>query len=117
MAGREYAGWVHYDPTSGSNGPPVGGRRRLIREEVLASRVSSHVRPRDPGGGTVPTVSPRRMTIDDVSHTVELSGGGGGGGGGGGLSWSPPAFRQCGLWKLLDWSVLMMMLEYRRWAQ
>ena len=30
------------------------------------------------------------MTIDDVSHTVELSGGGGG------LSWSPPGFRQCG---------------------
>ena len=25
----------------------------------------------------MPTVSPRRMTIDDVSHTVELSGGGG----------------------------------------
>ena len=29
------------------------------------------------GGGTVPTVSPRRMTTDDVSHTMELSGGGG----------------------------------------
>ena len=78
MAGREDAGWVYYDPTSGGNGPPVGGKRRLIREEGLASRVSSHVRPRDPGGGTVPTVSPRRMTIDDVSHTMELSGGGGG---------------------------------------
>ena len=32
-------------------------KRRLIREEGLASRVSSHVRPRDPGGGTVQTVS------------------------------------------------------------
>ena len=30
------------------------------------------------------------MTIDDVSHAMELSGGGGG------LSWSPPGFRQCG---------------------
>ena len=49
MAGREDAGWVYYDPTSGGNGPPAG-------------------------------VSPRRMTIDDVSHTMELSGGGGGGG-------------------------------------
>ena len=77
MAGREDAGWVYYDPTSGSNGSPAGGKRRLIREEGLASRVSSHVRPRDPGGGTVPNVSPRRMTIDDVSHTVALSGGGG----------------------------------------
>ena len=70
---------VYYDPTSAGNGPPAGGKRRLIREEGLASRVSSHVRPRDPGGGTVPTVSPRRMTIDDVSHVMELSGGGGGG--------------------------------------
>ena len=78
MAGREDAGWVYYDPTSGSNGLPAGGKRRLIREEGLASRVSSHVRPRDPGGGTVPTVSPRRMTMDDVSQTVELSEGGGG---------------------------------------
>ena len=75
--GREDAWWVYYDPTSGGNGPSAGGKRRLIREEGLASRVSSHVRPRDPGGGTVPTVSPRRMTIDDVSHTMELSGGGG----------------------------------------
>ena len=40
---------------------------------------------RDPGGGTVPTVSPRRMTIDEVSHVMELSGGGGGGGSAGPL--------------------------------
>ena len=54
-------------------------QQRLIREEGLASQASSHVRPRDPRGGTVPTVSPRRMTIDDVSHTMELTRGGGGG--------------------------------------
>ena len=51
MAGREDVGWVYYDPALGGNGPPAGGKRRLIREERLASRVSSHVRPRDPGGG------------------------------------------------------------------
>ena len=90
---------------------PVGGKRRLIREGgEFASRVSGHVRPRDPGGGTVSTVSPRRMIIDDVSQAVEQSGGGG-------LSWFPPGFRQCGpkrLWlrTLLDGSVLMMMLDY-----
>ena len=88
---RRHPGWVYYDPTSGGDGPSAGRKRRLIREEGFASRVSSHVRPQDSGGGggggTVMTVSPRRMTIDDVSHTMELSGGGGGG-----LSWSPPGF-------------------------
>ena len=56
----------------------MGGKRRLIRGEGFASRVRGHVRPRDPGGGTVPIVPPRRMTSDDVSDTPELSGGGGG---------------------------------------
>ena len=36
-------------------------------------------------GETVLTVSPPRMTIDDVSHAMELSGGGGGGGSAGPL--------------------------------
>ena len=43
----------------------------------FASRVSGHIRPWDPGGGTVSTVSPRRMTIDDFCQAVEQSGGGG----------------------------------------
>ena len=55
------------------------GKRQLIREGGSASRVSDHARPRDPGGGTVPTVSPRRTIIDDVSQAVGQSGGGGGG--------------------------------------
>ena len=56
----EDAGRGYYDTASGDNGPPVGGQRWLIREGgggVLASWVSGHVRPRDPGGGTVLTVS------------------------------------------------------------
>ena len=57
------------------DGPPADGKRRLIREGGSASRVSNHARPRDPGGGTVPTVSPRRTIIDDVSQAVEQSGG------------------------------------------
>ena len=83
MADGKDTGWVYYDPTSGGNGPPAGGKQRPTRGGGgggLVSRVSGHVRPRDPGGGTVPTVSPRRMTIDEVSHVMELSGGGGGGG-------------------------------------
>ena len=124
MADGEDAGRGYYDTSAGDHGPPAGGKRRLIREGggggggVPASRVSGHVRPRDPGGGTVSTVFPRRMTFDDVFQAVEHCGGGGGG-----LSWFPPGFRQCEpkrLWlgTLLDGSVLMMMLKYdREWAQ
>ena len=65
-------------------------RRRMNRGEGFASRVSGNVRPKDPGGGAMPIVAPRRMTNNDVSNTPELSGGGGGG-----LSWSPPEFRWC----------------------
>ena len=61
----------------------------------FASRVSGHVRPRDPG----------RMTIDDVSQAVEKSGGD--------LSWFPPGFRQCGP-KRLWLRTLLMMLDYDR---
>ena len=32
MANREDAWWIYYDPTSGGNGPPAGGKRWLIRE-------------------------------------------------------------------------------------
>ena len=86
MADGEDAGRVYYYTTADDNGPPAGGKRRLIREGGggFASRVSGHVRPRDPGGGTVSTVSPRRMTIDDVSQAVEQSGRD--------LSWFPRGF-------------------------
>ena len=60
MAGGENSGRIYYDPTPGGDGPQVGGKRRLIREEGFTSRVSDHVRP---------IVPPRRMnctpTTDD----------------------------------------------------
>ena len=74
MANREDAGRICNDTTAGDNGPPAGGKRRLIREGGSASRVSIHARPRDPGGGTVSTVSPRRTIFDDVYLAVEQSG-------------------------------------------
>ena len=80
MADGEDARGFYYDTSAGDNGPPAGGKRRLIREGGGGggsdSRVRDHVRPRDPGGGAVSTVSPQQMTIDDVFHTVEQSGGG-----------------------------------------
>ena len=70
------AGGFHYDTSAGDNGPPAGGKRRLIREGGPTSRVRDHVRPLDPGGGAVSTISPQRMLTDDVFQTVEQSGGG-----------------------------------------
>ena len=78
MADGKDAGRICDDTTVGDDGPPADGKRRLIREGGSASRVSDHARPRDPGGGTVPTVFPRRTIIDDISQAVEQSGGGGG---------------------------------------
>ena len=92
--GQKNVGWICDDTTTSDDRPPAGGKRRLIREGGSASRVSDHARPRDPGGGTVSTVSPRRTIIDDVSQAVEQSGGGGD------LSWFPPGVRQCGLKRL-----------------
>ena len=74
MADGKDAGWICDDTTASDNGPPAGGKRRLIREGGSASRVSIHARPWDPGGGTVSTVSPRRTIFDDVSLAVEQSG-------------------------------------------
>ena len=75
MADRKDAGRICDDTTAGDNGPSAGGKRRLIREGGSTSRVSIHARPRDPGGGTVSTVPPRRTILDDVSLAAEHSGG------------------------------------------
>ena len=80
----------------------------------FASRVSGHVRPRDPGGGTVSAVSPRRMIIDDVSQAVEQSGGGGGTSVGSLRGFDSVDRKRLWLRTLLDGSVLMMMLDYDR---
>ena len=76
MAGGEDAHrWVYNDTAASDNGSPAGGKTATEPRGGLTSRVRNHVRPRDPGA--VSTVSPHRMTIDDVVQTVEQSGGGG----------------------------------------
>ena len=114
MADRKDAGRICDDTTARDNGPPAGGKRRLIREGGSASRVSIHARPWDPGGGTVSTVPPRRTILDDVSLAAEQSGGGGGD-----LHWfllDIRQYRRKRLWlrTLVDGSVLMMLLDYTR---
>ena len=54
------------------------GKRRLIRGEGFATRISSNVRPQDPGGGAPTLAAPRRMMDIDVTNAPELSEGGGG---------------------------------------
>ena len=73
MVDRKDAGRICDDTTAGDNGP-AGRKRRLIREGGSVSQVSIHIRPRDPGGGTVLTVPPQRTILDDVSLAAELSG-------------------------------------------
>ena len=53
---KTLGGFTLYDTAAGDNGPPAGGKRRLIREGGGGGGYLSgqdHVRPRDPGGGTV----------------------------------------------------------------
>ena len=73
MAEGKDARGFHYDTSTGDNEPPTGGKRRLIRGGGggATPRVRDHVRPRDPGGGAVSTVSPQRTITDDVFQTVE----------------------------------------------
>ena len=68
----------HYDPNPGITRPTEDGKRRLIRGEGFASRVSGTVRPQDPGGGATSVAALRLMKTDDISDTNNYSGGGGG---------------------------------------
>ena len=71
MANGEDVRRIHDDTAGGDNRPPAGGKRRLIREDGSASRVTIHARPQDPGGGAVSTDPPRWTILDDVSVAVE----------------------------------------------
>ena len=49
--GVEDIDWLLDDIAKDGDGPPAGGKRRLIRREGFASRISKNARPHDPGGG------------------------------------------------------------------
>ena len=51
MEGREDIDWLLDDIAKDGDGPPAGGKRRLIRREGFTSRISKNARPHDPGGG------------------------------------------------------------------
>ena len=51
MEDREDINWLLDDIAKDGDGPPADGKRRLIRREGFASRISKNARPHDPGGG------------------------------------------------------------------
>ena len=51
VEGREDIDWLLDDIAKDGDGPPSGGKPRLIRREGFASRISKNARPHDPGGG------------------------------------------------------------------
>ena len=50
VEGREDIDWLLDDIANDGDGPPSGGKRRLIRREGFASRISKNARQHDPGG-------------------------------------------------------------------
>ena len=51
MEGREDIDRLLDDIAKDGDGPPAGGKQRLIRREGFGSRISNNARPHDPGGG------------------------------------------------------------------
>ena len=66
----------HYDFTLGGGGASSNGKRRLIRGEGFATRISSNVRPQDPGGGAPTIAAPWGVMNIEVTDAPELSVGG-----------------------------------------
>ena len=59
LEGREDIDWLLDDIAKDGDEPPAGGKRRLIRREGFASRISKNARPHDPGGGTTRSPVPQ----------------------------------------------------------
>ena len=69
LEGREDIDWLLDDIAKDGYGPPAGGKRRLIRREGFASRISKNARPHDPGGGgrTTSFPDPRNVRKMDIT--------------------------------------------------
>ena len=71
LEGREDIDWLLDDIAKDGYGPPAGGKRRLIRRERFASRISKNARPHDPGGGggTTRSSDPRDVKKMDITKS------------------------------------------------
>ena len=65
--------WFLDDFTSYSSGPSSSGKRSLIRGEGFVTRISSNIRPQDPGGGAARLAAPWERAKMDVMNSPEVS--------------------------------------------
>ena len=73
MEGGVNPGWLLDDFTSYGGGPSSRGRRSLIRGEGFVTRISSNIRPQDPGGGAAWLATPREREKMDVLNSPDVS--------------------------------------------
>ena len=65
--------WLLDDIAKDGDGPPAGGKRRLIRREGFASRISKHARPHDPGGGTIRYPIPQNAKMNLRKSPMDMN--------------------------------------------
>ena len=70
MEVREDTELLFDDISEDGDGPPLGGKRRLIRREGFASRISYKDRPHDPGGGDLLIWRPNPQNV--VTRNVAM---------------------------------------------
>ena len=68
LEGREDIDWLLDDIAKDGYRPPAGGKRRLIRREGFASRISKNARPNDRGGGGGGQLGPRPSECYEDGH-------------------------------------------------
>ena len=64
-------GQIRYDIPPGGSGASPGGKRKLIRREGSAARISDRTRPQDPGGREAQHASSRPV-LQPTSQPVVL---------------------------------------------
>ena len=73
MEGQEDFDWLLDDIAKDGDGPPSGGKRRLIRREGFASRISKYARPHDPGGGTIGYPAPQNAKMNLRKSPMDMN--------------------------------------------
>ena len=73
MEGREDTDWLPDDIAKDGDRSSLGGKRRLIRREGFASRISKNARPHDPGGGTIGYPVPQNAKMNLRKSPMDMN--------------------------------------------